>query len=64
MINGPTNGTVNELPLLQELNPLEESDELAPVNENEEGLSYDLVAPYDGDGVPLHRLERQADIMF
>lgn len=64
MINGPTNGTVNELPLLQELNPLEESDELAPVNENEEGLSYDLVAPYDGDGVPLHSLERQADIMF
>ncbi|KAI9935060.1 hypothetical protein ASPWEDRAFT_175780 [Aspergillus wentii DTO 134E9] len=57
------NFAVNELPLLQEINPYEESDQFNPVNEA--GLSYDLVAPYEGDGsAPLHSLERQADIMF
>lgn len=36
-----------------------------PVDEEDEGsFSYDLVAPYEGEGAPLHSLERQADIMF
>ncbi|KAJ6008352.1 PAS-associated C-terminal, partial [Penicillium herquei] len=56
--------TVNELPLLQETNPNNGAEEFYPVNEEEEDGSYDLVAPYKGDGAPLHTLERQADTMF
>ncbi|KAJ5272640.1 hypothetical protein N7478_007765 [Penicillium angulare] len=58
------NFTVNELPLLQQTNPNKGAEEFLPVNEDEENGSYDLVAPYEGDGAPLHTLERQADIMF
>lgn len=59
------NFAVNELPLLQAKNPFDGSEQLNPVAEvdNEEG-SYDLVAPYENDGPPLHSLERQADLMF
>ncbi|PLB50035.1 hypothetical protein P170DRAFT_354258, partial [Aspergillus steynii IBT 23096] len=53
--------TINELPVLQETNPYDGAEEFNPVNE--EG-SFDLVAPYEGDGVPLHSLERQAELMF
>lgn len=59
-INGST--STNDLPILQELNPLEESEEYDPVNED--SFSYDLVAPYEGDAAPRHSLERQADLMF
>jgi hypothetical protein len=55
---------VNELPLLQATNPYKGSDQLNPVNEEENEGSYDLVAPYEGDAAPLHTLERQADTMF
>lgn len=34
------------------------------MNEEENEGSYDLVAPYEEDGAPLHTLERQADTMF
>lgn len=61
--NGSTiNGSTNDLPILQEINPLEESEEYDPVNED--SFSYDLVAPYEGDAAPRHSLERQADLMF
>lgn len=55
---------MNELPLLQEKNPHKNTEEFNPVNEDEEDGSFDLVAPYEGDGAPLHTLERQADTMF
>jgi hypothetical protein len=45
---------VNELPLLQATNPYKGSDQLNPVNEEENEGSYDLVAPYEGDAAPLH----------
>ncbi|KAH8429643.1 uncharacterized protein LDX57_007315 [Aspergillus melleus] len=53
---------VNELPLLQETNPYDGSAEFNPVRED--GLSYDLIAPYGGGDAPLHSLERMADVMF
>ncbi|KAK1142746.1 hypothetical protein N8T08_007378 [Aspergillus melleus] len=53
---------VNELPLLQETNPYDGSAEFNPVRED--GLSYDLIAPYGGSDAPLHSLERMADVMF
>ncbi|PLB51042.1 hypothetical protein P170DRAFT_425327 [Aspergillus steynii IBT 23096] len=53
---------VNELPLLQETNPYDGSEEFNPVRE--EGLSYDLIAPYEGGDTPLHSLERMAEVMF
>lgn len=56
------NVTTNELPLLQETNPYEGNEEFNPVNE--EGASYDLIAPFDGDEAPLHKLERVSDVMF
>lgn len=34
------------------------------MNEEENEVSYDLVAPYEDNEVPLHSLERQADVMF
>ncbi|KAJ5627177.1 PAS-associated C-terminal [Penicillium herquei] len=55
--------TVNELPLLQETNPNNGAEEFYPVDEEEDG-AFDLVAPYKGDGAPLHTLERQSDTMF
>ncbi|CEO61025.1 hypothetical protein PMG11_05422 [Penicillium brasilianum] len=55
---------VNELPLLQATNPYIGSEHLDPVNEEENEVSYDLVAPYEDNEVPLHSLERQADVMF
>lgn len=55
---------MNELPLLQATNPYDGSEQFNPVNEEYEDGSFDLVAPYEGDGTPLHSLERQADIMF
>ncbi|KAJ5669491.1 hypothetical protein N7462_010561 [Penicillium macrosclerotiorum] len=56
---------INELPLLQATNPYDGSDQFNPFNEgSEDGFSYDLVAPYEGDMPPLHGLERQADAMF
>ena len=58
------NVTTNELPLLQEMNPYENAEEFHPVNENEEGVSYDLIAPFDGFEAPLHKLERLTDVMF
>ncbi|KAJ5684528.1 uncharacterized protein N7477_000873 [Penicillium maclennaniae] len=58
------NVTTNELPLLQEMNPYENAEEFHPVNENEEGVSYDLIAPFDGAEAPLHKLERLTDVMF
>ncbi|KAJ5676174.1 hypothetical protein N7462_009071 [Penicillium macrosclerotiorum] len=54
--------TTNELPLLQELNPFNGAEEFNPVNE--EGASYDLIAPWDGVDAPLHKLERLSDVMF
>lgn len=57
------NFTLNELPLLQATNPYDGSEQFNPVNE-EDGDTFDLVAPYEGDAVPLHTLERQADTMF
>ncbi|CAG8075797.1 unnamed protein product [Penicillium salamii] len=56
--------TATELPLLQQLNPNEGAPEFNPVQETEENGSYDLIAPYDGGDLPLHKLERLADIMF
>ncbi|KAJ5591487.1 uncharacterized protein N7459_001856 [Penicillium hispanicum] len=56
------NVTTNELPLLQQMNPHESAEEFHPVNE--EGASYDLIAPYEGNDVPLHKLERLSDVMF
>lgn len=54
---------VNELPLLQATNPNDGSEQFNPVEENE-AAAFDLVAPYEGEGAPLHSLERQADMMF
>ncbi|KAJ6096557.1 PAS-associated C-terminal [Penicillium sp. IBT 16267x] len=54
----------HELPLLQATNPHNGAEEFNPVDENDEDGSLDLVAPYEGDGAPLHTLERQADTMF
>ena len=56
------NVTTNELPLLQQLNPYEGAEDFNPVNE--EGVSYDLIAPFEGDEAPLHKLERVSDVMF
>lgn len=56
------NVTSNDLPLLQETNPFEGAEEFNPVNE--EGASYDLIAPFDGSEAPLHKLERLTDVMF
>ncbi|KAJ5086984.1 PAS-associated C-terminal [Penicillium alfredii] len=59
------NYMINELPVLQETNPFDGSEQFDPLNEeNVNGHSFDLVAPYEGDGAPLHSLERQADLMF
>lgn len=55
---------VNELPVLQQTNPNEGSEQFHPIIEENEEASYDLVAPYEGDAAPLHTLERQADLMF
>ncbi|OJJ46033.1 hypothetical protein ASPZODRAFT_67220 [Penicilliopsis zonata CBS 506.65] len=55
--------TMDDLPLLQEVNPFEGSQQFDPIN-TEEASSYDLVAPYAGNNAPLHRLEEQAEIMF
>ena len=55
---------VNELPVLQQTNPNEGSEQFNPILEENEEASYDLVAPYEGDAAPLHTLERQADLMF
>ncbi|KAK4869293.1 hypothetical protein LT330_006293 [Penicillium expansum] len=54
----------NELPILQQTNPNEGSDQFNPIFEENEEASFDLVAPYEGDAAPLHTLERQADLMF
>lgn len=54
----------HELPLLQATNPNDGAEEFYPVDENDQEGSFDLVAPYEGDGAPLHSLERQADTMF
>lgn len=56
------NITSNELPLLQQPNPFEGAEEFNPVNED--GASFDLIAPYDGVDAPLHKLERLSDVMF
>ncbi|KAJ5334035.1 PAS-associated C-terminal [Penicillium brevicompactum] len=56
--------TATELPLLQQINPNEGAPEFNPVSESEENGSYDLIAPYEGGDLPLHKLERLADIMF
>ncbi|CAL5866944.1 uncharacterized protein PFLUO_LOCUS1156 [Penicillium psychrofluorescens] len=56
--------SARELPLLQQPNPFDGSEEFNPVTENEEGASYDLIAPYGGGDAPLHKLERIADVMF
>ncbi|KAJ5306723.1 PAS-associated C-terminal [Penicillium antarcticum] len=58
------NFVVNELPVLQQTNPNEGSEQFHPIIEENEEQSYDLVAPYEGDAAPLHSLERQADLMF
>ncbi|KAJ5369128.1 uncharacterized protein N7496_008888 [Penicillium cataractarum] len=54
--------TTNELPLLQEINPYDGAEEFNPVNED--GASYDLIAPWDGVDAPLHKLERLSEVMF
>ncbi|KAJ5234737.1 uncharacterized protein N7469_003905 [Penicillium citrinum] len=54
--------TNSDLPLLQEINPYDGAEEFNPVNE--EGASYDLIAPWDGVDAPLHKLERLTDVMF
>lgn len=54
----------NELPVLQQINPNEGSEEFDPIAEENEETSFDLVAPYEGDAAPMHTLERQADLMF
>ncbi|KAJ5103179.1 hypothetical protein N7532_003708 [Penicillium argentinense] len=54
--------TDNDYPLLQEVNPYDGAEEFKPVNE--EGASYDLIAPWDGVDAPLHKLERLTDVMF
>ncbi|PWY89067.1 hypothetical protein BO70DRAFT_359380 [Aspergillus heteromorphus CBS 117.55] len=57
------NYMVNELPLLQQQNPYDGSEQFHPVQEA--GLSYDLIAPFDATtDAPLHDLERLADLMF
>ena len=54
---------IHELPLLQQQNPYDGSDQFHPVHEA--GLSYDLIAPLDDtQETPLHSLERLADLMF
>ncbi|OGE54063.1 hypothetical protein PENARI_c006G02445 [Penicillium arizonense] len=55
---------VNELPVLQQTNPNEGSEQFHPIIEENEEQYYDLVAPYKGDAASLHSLERQADLMF
>ncbi|KAJ5801507.1 uncharacterized protein N7518_003575 [Penicillium psychrosexuale] len=54
----------NELPVLQQINPNEGSEEFDPIAEENEETCFDLVAPYEGDAAPVHTLERQADLMF
>ncbi|KAB8262511.1 hypothetical protein BDV32DRAFT_120236 [Aspergillus pseudonomiae] len=57
------NYMIHELPLLQEPNPWDGSDQFHPVQET--GCSYDLIVPFsDSCEAPLHSLERLADIMF
>ncbi|KAJ5780798.1 PAS-associated C-terminal [Penicillium paradoxum] len=58
------NSVINELPILQQTNPNEGSEQFHPIIEENEEASFDLVAPYNGDKVPLHTLEQQADLMF
>ncbi|KAJ5745282.1 hypothetical protein N7520_010464 [Penicillium odoratum] len=58
-------GITTDLPLLQQTNPYEDAEEFHPVNEEgAEGASYDLIAPFEGDEAPLHKLERVSDVMF
>ncbi|KAJ5609289.1 hypothetical protein N7528_009856 [Penicillium herquei] len=54
--------TTSDLPLLQEMNPYEDREEFHPFND--EGASYDLIAPFEGSEAPLHKLERLSDVMF
>ncbi|KAE8356286.1 hypothetical protein BDV28DRAFT_145320 [Aspergillus coremiiformis] len=57
------NYMINELPLLQETNPYDGSEQFHPVQA--EGVSYDLIVPFDDScEAPLHSLERLADAMF
>ncbi|KAJ5919865.1 PAS-associated C-terminal [Penicillium verhagenii] len=56
-------GITTDLPLLQQVNPYEDAEEFHPVIE-ENGVSYDLIAPFEGDEAPLHKLERVSDVMF
>ncbi|KAJ5971223.1 PAS-associated C-terminal [Penicillium vulpinum] len=53
-----------ELPVLQQRNPNEGSEKFHPIIEEDDEISFDLVAPYEGDAAPFHTLEQQADIMF
>ncbi|KAJ5371971.1 PAS-associated C-terminal [Penicillium concentricum] len=58
------NFVINELPVLQQKNPNEGSEQFNPIIEENEESSFDLVAPYEGEVAPLHTLEQQADLMF
>ncbi|KAJ5425349.1 hypothetical protein N7465_000419 [Penicillium sp. CMV-2018d] len=58
------NVVTNELPILQQTNPSEGSEQFNPTIEEDGEASFDLVAPYKGDATSQHTLERQADLMF
>ncbi|CAG7962645.1 unnamed protein product [Penicillium nalgiovense] len=57
------NIVTNDLPVLQQTNTDEGSEQFNPIIEEHEEESFDLVPPYDGDRIS-HNLEQQADLMF
>ncbi|KAJ6142308.1 hypothetical protein N7497_011407 [Penicillium chrysogenum] len=57
------NIVTNDLPVLQQANTDEGSEQFNPIIEEHEEESFDLVPPYDGDRIS-HTLEQRADLMF
>ncbi|OQE20994.1 hypothetical protein PENFLA_c015G01883 [Penicillium flavigenum] len=57
------NIVTDDLPVLQQTNTDEGSEQFNPIIEEHEEESFDLVPPYDGDRISL-TLEQQADLMF
>ncbi|CAP86334.1 Pc20g10050 [Penicillium rubens Wisconsin 54-1255] len=57
------NIVTNDLPVLEQANTDEDSEQFNPIIEEHEEESFDLVPPYDGDRIS-HTLEQQADLMF
>lgn len=55
---------MHELPLLQAKNPYDGTEQLNPVEEEENEGSYDLVAPSEGDAAPFPRMPGRHDVLL